>query len=125
MAKSLRSKTKRANRAQLRKNLSDPIIKRRQEQVAAALAATLEKKTGKSILGLKSTFSVAGAAESGAIDEFEEEEEEGAEELAAAVSEESQNTKKMAQKLLLKEKLKKLKSSRKEETYKKKLFEFK
>ncbi len=124
MAKSLRSKTKRANRAQLRKNLSDPIIKRRQEQVAAALAATLEKKTGKSILGLKSTFSVAGAAESGAIDEFEEEEE-GAEELAAAVSEESQNTKKMAQKLLLKEKLKKLKSSRKEETYKKKLFEFK
>ena len=121
MAKSIRSKSKRANRAQLRKSFVDPIIKKRQDIMNAQLADSVERRSGKSIIGLKSMFAPRGEASAGAMDAGEESEKEEEE----AVANDSQDTKKMAQKLLLKEKLKKLKSSRRQEHSKKELFEFK
>ena len=82
MAKGLRSKGKRANRAQLRLTLSGPIIKKRAEVIAKSIKEGLENKKGvASIEALKSAFqaassTTANAEEDMTIEEEEEEEEE-------------------------------------------------
>ena len=82
MAKGLRSKGKRANRAQLRLTLSGPIIKKRAEVIAKSIKEGLENKKGvASIEALKSAFqaassTTASAEEDMTIEEEEEEEEE-------------------------------------------------
>jgi CO dehydrogenase/acetyl-CoA synthase beta subunit len=81
MAKGLRSKCKRANRAQLRKTLSDPIIKKRAENIAIKIKEGLENKAGvTTINALKNAFKAAGSAEEDMIVEEDEEEEEEEEE---------------------------------------------
>jgi ribosomal protein L12E/L44/L45/RPP1/RPP2 len=87
MAKGLRSKCKRANRAQLRKTLSDPIIKKRVETLHKALEDKLkESRDGISNFdSLKSAFQAASsggdsAAGDMAIEEEDEDEEEDEEE---------------------------------------------
>lgn len=57
MAKGIRSKKMRKNRAQIRKTVALPIIRKRQEKLAEALKKDLEKKAGKTITGLKGIFS--------------------------------------------------------------------
>ena len=82
MAKGLRSKCKRANRAQLRKTLSDPIIKKRAELISKSIKEGLEKKEGVSTINaLKSAFqavnsSATSTEEDMTIEEEDEEEEE-------------------------------------------------
>jgi|Transcript_18509 ribosomal protein L12E/L44/L45/RPP1/RPP2 len=83
MAKGLRSKGKRANRAQLRKVLVDPIIKKRVETLHTTLKDKLkESREGISNFdSLKSAFQAASSGGDGvagdmAIEEEEEEEEE-------------------------------------------------
>ena len=86
MAKGLRSKCKRANRAQLRKTLSDPIIKKRAELISKSIKEGLEKKEGvTTINALKSAFqtangSAASTEEDMTVEEEDEEEEEEEEE---------------------------------------------
>jgi ribosomal protein L12E/L44/L45/RPP1/RPP2 len=83
MAKGLRSKGKRANRAQLRKTLVDPIIKKRVETLHKALKERL-KESREGISNFDSLKSAFQAASSGgdsvagdmAIEEEEEEQEE-------------------------------------------------
>jgi len=75
MAKSLRSKIMRKNRAQLRKTVGDPIIKRRQEAISAAIKKGLEEKQGGSLLGLKNIMSSTGNVPTESKEEMEEDEE--------------------------------------------------
>lgn len=56
MAKGLRSKNKRHNRAQLRTRLSKPQIEKRQQELSEALKKSLEEKNGSTVIGLKSIF---------------------------------------------------------------------
>lgn len=58
MAKSIRSKVKRANRSLHRKAVADPIIQKRQQKLAENLQKTLNEKSGSSIVGLRSVLSV-------------------------------------------------------------------
>ena len=87
MAKGLRSKCKRANRAQLRKTLSDPIIKKRAELISIKIKDGLADKVGVTTFNaLKSAFQASGGAVASAEEEMtveaegEEEEEEEEEE---------------------------------------------
>lgn len=89
MAKGLRSKCKRANRAQLRKVLSDPIIKKRVEVLSEKIKEGLKVKTGvSSISALKNAFQAASSNQQTTeedmttedIEEDDEEEEEEEEE---------------------------------------------
>ena len=57
MAKGLRSKSKRKNRSILRAVLSEPIIKKRQENLATDLQNDLAAKSGSSITSLKDVLS--------------------------------------------------------------------
>lgn len=56
MGKSIRSKVKRANRSQLRKEFSDPIVRKRQEAIAKRVAKNIEERNGSSIMGLRSAL---------------------------------------------------------------------
>ena len=85
MAKGLRSKCKRANRAQIRKTLTNPIIKKRAEAISQSIKDGLVNKEGvSSIDALKSAFqasssslpNISEAEESMAVEMEEEEEEE-------------------------------------------------
>eukprot|EP01036_Dinobryon_divergens_P023395 gene23394-31737_t len=57
MAKGLRSKSKRKNRSILRAVLSEPIIRKRQENLATDLQKDLTAKSGGSITALKNVLS--------------------------------------------------------------------
>jgi hypothetical protein len=57
MAKGLRSKSKRKNRSILRAVLSEPIIRKRQENLATDLQNDLTAKNGGSITALKNVLS--------------------------------------------------------------------
>jgi len=59
MAKGLRSKSKRKNRAALRATLSEPIIKQRQEKMAEELKINLEMKSGDTIVNLKNVLNIS------------------------------------------------------------------
>jgi hypothetical protein len=108
MAKSIRSKSRRHNRAELRRKFSDPIIKKRQENVAEILANCIEQKSGSSMLGLKDVLSVGKGDISGTMEKSIDDDEE-----LDDVDNEQKTTAKVAAKILLKEKLKSLKASKK------------
>ena len=74
MGKSIRSKVKRANRTQLRKDFSDPIVKLRQDKIAKKMAEDLKERNGGSILGLRSALT--GGKKEDDMDEDAEEDEE-------------------------------------------------
>jgi CO dehydrogenase/acetyl-CoA synthase beta subunit len=88
MAKGMRSKCKRANRAQIRKTLTAPLIKKRAEAISKKIKEGLENKDGvNTINALKGAFQLAGSSAAPTdenmlveADEEEEEEEEEAEE---------------------------------------------
>ena len=84
MAKGLRSKCKRANRAHFRKTLTNPIIKKRAELISQAIKEGLEDKEGVSTINaLRSTFQIASsgaAAAAAAENDMVVDEEEGVEE---------------------------------------------
>lgn len=141
MAKSLRSKSMRKNRAQIRKSLSNPILKRRQEVLTAELQRSVDKRAGKSIVGLKATmFAKEEKKGGGAMEEDDDDEDDNVDEEdaesdirkhyknngdAEAGKCNAADTKKMATKLLLKEKLARLKGTKKVHNHTKVLFEFK
>lgn len=56
MAKGIRSKAKRQNRSLIRATLSEPIAKKRQEEIAANLKKSLDEQNGSTIKSLKSLF---------------------------------------------------------------------
>lgn len=56
MAKGIRSKAKRQNRSFLRATLSEPIAKKRQEEINNSLQKSLDEQNGSTIQGLKSLF---------------------------------------------------------------------
>lgn len=80
MAKGLRSKCKRANRALIRKNLTEPINRKRQEEMSAALQKEIDERKGSSIRSLKDLLPVgkdsSNVEMAGEQEESEEEEEE-------------------------------------------------
>lgn len=80
MAKGLRSKCKRHNRALIRKNLTEPINRKRQEEMAAALQKELDERKGTSIRSLTLLPGKDGADVKMAGNEEEEESEEEEEE---------------------------------------------
>lgn len=80
MAKGLRSKCKRHNRALIRKNLTEPINRKRQEEMAAALQKELDERKGTSIRSLTllagkdaTNVEMAENEDEGSEDEEEEE----------------------------------------------------
>jgi Ran GTPase-activating protein (RanGAP) involved in mRNA processing and transport len=110
MAKGLRSKCKRANRAHFRKTLTNPIIKKRAELISKAIKEGLEDKEGVSTINaLRSTFQVAssGAAVAVAendmiVDEEEVEDEEEEEEEVEEVGETFKSSKTLSKEAFLK-----------------------
>ena len=114
MAKGLRSKCKRANRAHFRKTLTNPIIKKRAELISKAIKEGLEDKEGVSTINaLRSTFQVAssGAAIAVAVavaendmivDEEEVEDEEEEEEEVEEVGETFKSSKTLSKEAFLK-----------------------
>ena len=81
MAKGLRSKCKRANRAHFRKTLTNPIIKKRAELISQAIKEGLEDKEGVSTINaLRSTFQIASSGAAAAENDMVVDEEEGVEE---------------------------------------------
>lgn len=74
MAKGIRSKSKRANRSLIRKTLTEPITRKRQELIAESIRRDLAEKGGDSIKSLASLLPGA-KAEKGDTDEMEQEEE--------------------------------------------------
>jgi hypothetical protein len=79
MAKGIRSKSQRKNRSLIRKTVSEPIMRVRQEAMAAALKKELEEKRGSSLKDLKSKIpggkvQIDGAVEENSDDDQEDEE---------------------------------------------------
>ena len=74
MGKSIRSKIKRANRTQLRKTFSDPIIKSRAAALASKMEKDLANKGGKSILALRKSMGMEMNTEDAEIAQEAEEE---------------------------------------------------
>ena len=74
MGKSIRSKVKRANRTQLRKTFSDPIVKTRAAALASKMEKDLANKGGQSILALRKTMGLEMKTEEAEIAEEAEEE---------------------------------------------------
>ena len=82
----MRSKCKRANRAQIRKTLTAPIIKKRAEAISKKIKEGLENKEGvNTINALKGAFQIAGSnaatTDENMLVEADEEEEEEEEEV--------------------------------------------
>lgn len=103
MAKGLRSKCKRANRAQLRKTLSDPIIKKRAELISKSIKEGLEKKEGVSTIdALKSAFQAANGAVTSAEDDMTIEDEEDEEEEEGEEGEEFKSKRTLAKEEFIK-----------------------
>ena len=112
MAKGLRSKCKRANRAHFRKTLTNPIIKKRAELISQAIKEGLEDKEGVSTINaLRSTFQIASSGTAAAagndmvVDEeegAEEEEEEEEEEEVVEVGETFKSSKTLSKEAFLK-----------------------
>ena len=112
MAKGLRSKCKRANRAHFRKTLTNPIIKKRAELISQAIKEGLEDKEGVSTINaLRSTFQIASSGAAAAagndmvVDEeegAEEEEEEEEEEEVVEVGETFKSSKTLSKEAFLK-----------------------
>lgn len=65
MGKSIRSKSKRANRTQLRKTFSEPIVQHRTQMLAKKMEKDLSAKRGTSILALRNTL---GAKDGSSMD---------------------------------------------------------
>lgn len=63
MAKSIRSKVKRANRSLHRKAVAKPIILKRQQKLAEELQKKIEEKGGASIVGLKNVLNPKSIAD--------------------------------------------------------------
>lgn len=57
MAKGIRSKRMRKNRAGLRKSFAQPIVDKRQEKIAQAIEDQLKEKRGETIKALKNVLS--------------------------------------------------------------------
>ena len=82
MGKSIRSKVKRANRTILRRDFSDPIVRKRDDLVAKRVAKITSERNGTSMIGLAATL--GGSAKKAGnkdmdtedADEVEEDEEE-------------------------------------------------
>ena len=80
MAKGVRSKVKRANRAALRESLTKPIIKHRTEKIAQSIKEELKKSSGSTIASLRKAFGgkapvsnvTSGAAASVEVEEDED-----------------------------------------------------
>ena len=109
MAKGLRSKCKRANRAHFRKTLTNPIIKKRAELISQAIKEGLEDKEGVSTINaLRSTFQIASSGAAAAaenkmvVDEEEGEEEEEEEEEVVEVGETFKSSKTLSKEAFLK-----------------------
>ena len=113
MAKGLRSKCKRANRAHFRKTLTNPIIKKRAELISQAIKEGLEDKEGVSTINaLRSTFQVASSGAAAAVSENsmivddeegdEEEEEEEEEVVEEEVGETFKSSKTLSKEAFLK-----------------------
>jgi hypothetical protein len=113
MAKSIRSKSRRHNRAELRRKFSEPIIQKRQEKMAEILSTNMQQKSQGSILNLKNVFVVNSSSSDAQIDEAE-----GDVAVEEEAEDDNKDIKKVAAKLLLKEKLKALKSSKKQKSEK-------
>ena len=78
MAKSLRSKIKRANRTQLRKVYAEPLIKKRQNSTTKKLHGDIEVKSGGSLASLAAAMKKQeGQMDSDDEDDDDDEEEEG------------------------------------------------
>lgn len=75
MAKGIRSKSKRANRSLIRKNLTEPMMRERQNVMAAAIKKDLEEKNGSSLNGISQTLGAKAVVMKDDDDESEEEEE--------------------------------------------------
>lgn len=73
MAKGIRSKSKRANRSLIRKTLTEPMMRERQNVMSAAIKKDLEEKNGSS---LKTLSKALGNSEVMKDDDDESEEEE-------------------------------------------------
>lgn len=52
MAKGIRSKCKRANRSLIRKNITEPMMRERQDLMAAAIKKDLDEKNGSTLSGI-------------------------------------------------------------------------
>jgi len=74
MGKSIRSKIKRANRTQLRKTFSEPIVQHRAAQLAKKVEQDMNAKKGTSILGLRKSLGAAMQTED--VEAAQEQEEE-------------------------------------------------
>ena len=74
MGKSIRSKIKRANRTQLRKTFSEPIVRSREAALALKMEKDLAAKGGKSILALRKSMGVEMVTEEAEVAEEAEEE---------------------------------------------------
>jgi hypothetical protein len=119
MAKSIRSKVMRRHRTALRKAICEPMIQRRQEQLAANLAESMSEKSGKTIAKLRAVFHPndpkegdATASPADDMEEQEEEEEEVQEEVKV------QTVEVTPAKVTTKEKAKKLKAALKQKSTK-------
>jgi hypothetical protein len=117
MAKSIRSKVMRRHRTALRKAICEPMIQRRQEQLAANLAESMNEKSGKTIAKLRAVFHPNDPKEADVaatpVEDMEEEQEEEEEEVKVQTVEAPQA------KAATREKAKKLKASLKEKSTKK------
>jgi CO dehydrogenase/acetyl-CoA synthase beta subunit len=109
MAKGLRSKCKRANRAHFRKTLTNPIIKKRAELISKAIKEGLEDKEGVSTINaLRSTIQVASSGAAAVaendmiVDEEEAEDEEEEEEEVEDVGETFKSSKTLSKEAFLK-----------------------
>ena len=77
MAKSLRSKIKRAHRTQLRKVYAEPLIKKRQQTTTKKLHGDIEVKSGGSLASLAAAMKKQEGQMDGDDDDDDNDEEEG------------------------------------------------
>ena len=76
MGKSIRSKSKRSNRTQLRKTFSDPIVNSRAEKIYKKIAEDTAQQNGQTIIGLRSVLQGSKKADAMEDEEVDEEDEE-------------------------------------------------
>ena len=104
MAKGLRSKSKRANRTQLRKVLVEPIIRLRTEHLSKKLEDTLTSKNCDSLIALTKVFN-RNNKNNDIMDEDDEDDNDDNDDV-------DDDNKKKEKSIQLKEKLKKIKGSK-------------
>ena len=107
MAKGLRSKSKRANRTQLRKVLVEPIIRNRTEALSKKIEDNIAAKNTDSILKLTKVFNNNKKNKEDIMDEDDDDDDNDNDN-----DNNDDDDKKKAKSILLKDKLKKLKGSK-------------